>query len=96
MVEGINPSLSSSAVSNISKQRSSGSGDSARSADTSRRSSGASDVVEVSARGEDLNNIVETNRRAAGSEAPTTQDLMVAKNADKVAAALGNTVDISV
>lgn len=103
MVDGINSTPPS--VTPVTKQRPDSAEQqvSATQTDTSARqdtSSRAAVVVDV-AEGKGPRNeveaaVVEVNRAAANAEAPTTQELAAALNADTVAAALGNTVDIKV
>lgn len=106
MVDGIS-NLPGSGIPQVqSKPRTSSTNTGSAGSETSSRSSDSSSsrdsavVVEVSSRSRDINQleaaIAEVNKAAAGSEAPTTQELTLALNADTVAAALGNTVDISV
>ena len=98
MVDGISlpPSVPSvnkqNNVSDSSKPRASESSDTA----VSRESDAV--VVDVSndapAQNPIENEVAAANLAAAGQEAPTTQELATALNADTVAVALGNTVDI--
>lgn len=91
-VETIEESSSSSS-SSVSK------GSSAASAKTSAPKDAAV-VVDVSEKNRSTSEVeakvAEVNREAAGSQAPTTQELISANNSDRVAAALGNAVDIKV
>jgi hypothetical protein len=98
MVDGITSTSIQAVTSTVNKQRPAA--DSTSSKDSSNKADEAV-VVNVSEEAKAKSTGIEaevarSNQAASGAEAPTTQELASALNADTVAVALGNTVNISV